>query len=67
MTATFLLEVELTDVSSLNETAEDIADAVAGAGVAITSVKPWARPSQTTAMPVPSGLGDVFQPPTPPA
>lgn len=44
---TFLVEVELDDVSpqSLAMDAGDIHDACEAAGLPVTSVKPWSRPS----------------------
>lgn len=57
MTATFLVEVEIADVSTLTALAEDIQDACEGAAIPVTSVKPWQRPSlptnPATAYPVP--------------
>lgn len=45
MTATFLIEVEVLDPSpaTLLAEAEAILDACEGGGIAVNSVKPWAR------------------------
>ena len=55
MTATFLVELELDDISvlALAETSEDLHDAVEKSGLAVTSVKPWHRPT----LPTPPVLG----------
>jgi hypothetical protein len=47
MTATFLVEVEVDGIDpvSLQTTTEDIADACESAGLLVSSVKPWSRPT----------------------
>jgi hypothetical protein len=70
MLVTFLVALDLSDISTLTETALDIQDDLEQAGHSVESVKPWARPSaQTSSSPL-SALPNLVEPPaepTPPA
>jgi len=52
VTATYLVEVELSDPSELAAMSDDILEAVSGAGIVVNSVKPWQRPTLSQAPPV---------------
>jgi hypothetical protein len=51
MTVTFLVALEIDDVSDLPALAEDIWDDLGASGHSVQSVKPWARPTIPTAQP----------------
>lgn len=62
MTVTFLVALDLDDISTLSDVALDLQDDLEQAGHSVESVKPWARP---TAEPIPS-IPSLVVPPTPP-
>jgi hypothetical protein len=48
MTVTFLVAVNLSDLTTLADVAADIEDDLASAGHDVVSVKPWTRPTAQT-------------------
>jgi hypothetical protein len=69
MLVTFLVALDLSDISTLAETALDIQDDLEQAGHSVESVKPWARPTAQVASPF-AALPNLVEPPaepTPPA
>lgn len=53
MTATFLVSLDIDDPSLILEDAQEISDVLESAGLSVTSVKPWARPSNPILLPTP--------------
>lgn len=69
MTVTFLVALDLSDISTLTEIALDIQEDLEQAGHSVESVRPWARPSaqpRTISNPL-TALPNLVEPPTPPA
>lgn len=52
MEVTYLVAVNIEDVSTIADQAADIQDDLESAGHDVVSVKPWARPTQQTASPI---------------
>lgn len=62
MTVTFLVTINLDDISTLSEVALDLQDDLEQAGHSVESVKPWARPTAQVANPL-SALPNLVEPP----
>jgi hypothetical protein len=61
MQATFLVRINIVDVTTLADEAADIEHDLVNAGHDVVSVEPWARPSTATASVIP--LVEGLQPP----
>lgn len=64
MTVTFLVALNLDDLSTLSDVALDLQDDLEKAGHTVESVKPWARPSGQTVSPF-TALPALVEPPPP--
>lgn len=53
MTVTFLVSINLDDLSTIADVAADIQDDLISAGHDVEEVKPWQRPTLTGAQPIP--------------
>lgn len=56
MTATLLVELDIDDPTMILEDANEVHDVLETAGLAVLSVKPWARPTQPTILPSPTQI-----------
>jgi hypothetical protein len=54
MTVTFLVALNIDDVTAASAVAEDLNDDLSGLGYDVTSVRPWHRDSLATASPLQS-------------
>lgn len=66
MNVTFLLHLNVEDVSQIPALAVDIQDDLIGAGHDVISVEPWSRPTQNLASPLVPLPSPPTEPLTPP-
>jgi hypothetical protein len=65
MTSTFIVTLEIGDVSMIPDTALDIEDDLIAAGHDVIVVKPWARPTLGLATESPLTFGEGSEQPPP--
>jgi hypothetical protein len=66
VTVTFLVALDLDDLSTLTDVALDLQDDLEQAGHSVESVKPWARPTTTQAISPFMTLPTMVEPPAEP-
>lgn len=66
MDVTFLVKINIQDVSQLSSIAEDISDDLISAGHDVASVVPWARPTTAPSIANPLAQTQPFVPTVPP-
>jgi len=62
MNATFLVTLNLDDVSMVQQIAEDIDNDLMDSGYEVVEVKPWARPTLNIATSEPTTFGGIEPP-----
>jgi hypothetical protein len=65
MTVTFLVAINLDDLTSLPDVALDLQDDLESAGHDVVSVNPWARPTQQPAQNPLAALPSLIEPQQP--
>jgi hypothetical protein len=66
MVVTFLVALDLDDLTTLTDVALDIQDDLERAGFNVESVKPWARPTTQSSTSPFAAIPNLVEPPTEP-